>query len=391
MGATPDSGADSLPLEITVVPVPVLVYASLHNDAPLFHTFRIRQVRGQVTLSDVRIEVALDIGPRIFPYRQRVNLSKGSAELGSQIRLGLIWEELSHFRDPVRSLLHVDVYLGAQRYFEESYTVILLPVEEWLDVPDAYPWLPSHIRPHEPAIEEVVIKARKYLAARAGDPDAGFTGYLMATATEPEPVDEQVQALWAAIVHDSPVNYIGPMAGAETLGQHIRTPSEVFRTRQGTCLDLALMFAACLEHVGINAVVFLYTGHANMGYWRSAAAFSRFEDGELITSPSTAGWVLGAPTSGRTEAAGAATAASRGSTPNPKMTAAAHQEIKRLIGDGLIVPVETTYLSKRTGLIEAAEEATRKLTAEQSVEAMIDVRTARVNRVWPVPLRGGSA
>jgi hypothetical protein len=44
---------------------------------------------------------------------------------------------------------------------------------------------------------------------------------------------------------------------ADISDQRLRTPSMIVRDHSGTCVDLALFFAACLELVDIYPVIFL--------------------------------------------------------------------------------------------------------------------------------------
>lgn len=50
--------------------------------------------------------------------------------------------------------------------------------------------------------------------------------------------------------------------------QEVRTPTEVITTHQGTCLDLALLFAACLEAQFVHPIVVILDGHALVAFWR---------------------------------------------------------------------------------------------------------------------------
>ena len=47
-------------------------------------------------------------------------------------------------------------------------------------------------------------------------------------------------------------------------------------SNSGTCIDLALLLASCLEYVDIYPVVVLLSGHAFAGYWRSESAHDAF-------------------------------------------------------------------------------------------------------------------
>jgi len=47
----------------------------------------------------------------------------------------------------------------------------------------------------------------------------------------------------------------------------VRTPEQVLGDRLGTCLDLAVLYAAILEHMGLHPLVVLQRAHAFVGVW----------------------------------------------------------------------------------------------------------------------------
>src|SRR6185503_1914918 len=58
--------------------------------------------------------------------------------------------------------------------------------------------------------------------------------------------------------------------------QRLRTPSMIVKDRSGTCIDLALLLAACFELVDIYPVLFLLKDHAFPGYWRQDGFQQKF-------------------------------------------------------------------------------------------------------------------
>jgi len=76
-----------------------------------------------------------------------------------------------------------------------------------------------------------------------------------------EKVFEQVKALYDTLRCQG-IGYITVPASYEWFGQKIRIPHDVLKGKQGTCLDLAILFASCLESIGLHAGVVLITGHA---------------------------------------------------------------------------------------------------------------------------------
>ena len=73
-------------------------------------------------------------------------------------------------------------------------------------------------------------------------------------------------AVYAALEKEN-INYVNPPAGFEKTGQRIRIPDEVLTRHEGTCIDLAVLYAAALESIGLNTIVFIVNGHAFAGFW----------------------------------------------------------------------------------------------------------------------------
>src|SRR4029453_13566701 len=114
--------------------------------------------------------------------------------------------------------------------------------------------------------------------------------------------------------------------------QRLRTPSEVINGRRGTCIDLALLMAACLEYVEIYPVVFLLNDHAFPGYWRSEASYNTLVQLSVTstTTPATR-------TSPITE---------RDNHPDTWMIGRGRfAEISAIVQQGHIVPLETVSLT----------------------------------------------
>jgi hypothetical protein len=148
----------------------------------------------------------------------------------------------------------------------------------------------------------------------------------------------------------------------------LRRPSEVIGERHGTCIDLALLFAACLEYIGINPVLFLIDGHAFPGYWRIdrtlkniAASVSdsmaRDDLSQMVAHPRS--W-----SSGRQY----------------------WKELKLRVERGQIVPIETVDLTASESFDVAVQHGCRNLESQAEFNTMLDVMKAREKRVTPLPL-----
>jgi hypothetical protein len=179
----------------------------------------------------------------------------------------------------VQTTIYVKVAWDGRVACETTQPVTLLPVDEWFDDSVNNPWLPSFILPRDPAITRIVNSARSHLVTLMDNPAASFDGYQTVEADpsdEGESVDLQVQAIWTALVQDYRLLYVNPPPAYTYRNQRLRTPSEILQTRSGTCIDLALLLASCLEYIDIYPVMVLLSGHAFVGYWRTNAFHDAF-------------------------------------------------------------------------------------------------------------------
>ncbi|HEY7546135.1 MAG TPA: hypothetical protein VID27_14685, partial [Blastocatellia bacterium] len=232
---------------------------------------------------------------------------------------------------------------------------------------------------------KIIDNAQRYLITVQDDSGAGFDGYQSIDRDNTESVDQQVQAIWWAINYDSPLSYINPPPAyrhpsesgrdpSKVLAQPIRTPSDVMMGRRGTCIDLAMLMAACLEYVEIYPVIFLLEGHAFPGYWRSDEYHRKFIE---IADASTR----------------AASSASRPSgAPGQKWPWSLgknfYAEVVKQVREQKLVPLETVWLTQRGSFWEAVEEGHKNLRSRSEFHSLLDITHARREEVTPIPMRG---
>ena len=68
--------------------------------------------------------------------------------------------------------------------------------------------------------------------------------------------------------------YNNPPASYEVIGQRIRMPHIVLEQKQGTCLDLSVLYLSCLEAVRLFPLIFFIKGHAFCGCWLEEDTFA---------------------------------------------------------------------------------------------------------------------
>jgi hypothetical protein len=398
------SGGIISAIDAKIEPVRELNYSLLHNNRPLFQEFTIHKAVSD--FGRVRITVDLFQGELSMPFKEIVELKAGVDALHLHrdprvdtgvkpdepiIRLPLASRLLRSLREPVRSTMLVQITTAtpeAKLLYERTFFVTLLPVDQWRDTAEDRQWLPSFLQPRDPAIDKIVQLGEKYLRALCDDMSAGFNGYQsiipgpsdpFADPTQPTltgdqsdeeryaGVDLQVRAIWAALLDQHRLSYINPPPEYRRDSQRLRRPYEVIEGSHGTCIELAILIASCLEYIDIYPVIFLLKDHAFPGYWRSEAFQDKCIKDSIIqrnrSDTLTENWYF----------------AKEPCFPS----------IRSAVAEGWLVPLETVRLTDQSSFRTALDEGLENLRTPFEFDAMIDIQTARKNNITPIPLVGG--
>ncbi len=357
-------------------------YSLLQNNENLFAEFSIRKlVDGPVR--DIEVELMLYVGSDSFPYRTIFKTQEPYLSLARNIRFPLTSTLLRSLRESVNSVISIKVCWNGKTRYLDTQPVKLLAIDEWVDTPELDAYLPSFVFPRDRAVAKVIDSAQRYLMALNDDSGAGFDGYQGVDPRAKDPfatVDLQARAIWSALSYDSPLSYINPPPSFTASSQRLRTPSDVMEGKRGTCIDLALLLAACLELAGIYPVIFLLTDHAFPGYWRSEKARQDFID--MSSKP-----VMAAHENQ------SASLDSTTPTPMKPWVFTSYAEVVQLARDGDIVPIETVWLTQHKGFWDAADEGMADLRSKREFGCMIDIQGARSYKtpITPLPILGPSS
>ena len=349
-------------------------YSLLHNNRELVSKLTLTKlVEG--TLEDITVQVELCVGALNYPYRYtHLVLDEVQLALAPRVKIPLTANLQRSLRERVQSTVYVKVTCCGRTAWEETRRVTLIPVDEWIDDTNNNPWLPSFVLPRDPAILEIINSSRRYLIGITDDPAAGFDGYQ----SEASAVDKQVQAIWTALVNEYRLQYINPPPAYSQQSQRLRTPSEILASKSGTCIDLALLIASCLEYIGVYPVLVLLTGHAFVGYWRSEEAHDSLVSIETIPPKVP---VVGDKSS------------REGGLPyvDPygwRLTRLNLDEIKEYVASGDLIMLEATFLTGANGFHDAMKEGRANLRSRKEFDSLLDIQLARTAdpAVTPLPI-----
>ena len=161
----------------------------------------------------------------------------------------------------------VEAVKGDEVIASQVNTIELLAYDQWTGVLFMPEMIGAFITPNHPKVKEIVAEAGKYMQKWSGSPS--FTGYQ---DRNPNIVKMQMGAIYAALQEQN-IAYSAPPASYET-AQRVRLPEDVLTGKSGTCIDLAVLYCACLEAIELNPLLYIVKGHAFAGCWLINETFS---------------------------------------------------------------------------------------------------------------------
>lgn len=220
----------------------------------------------QLEISNEYVETYLSM-PFRLDAKQRIRIQ--------DIRLRVDTDRLLSLTEKVSSNIRLRIVVGEEVLKEQLFPITFMAYNQWHGI-ECYPQLlASFITPNHPCIAHIVKRASEHLSHECGNSD--FNGY---GAGSKEDVRLQIKALYRAL-QDEQLSYALNMPSYEEKGQRIRLASEVMDGKLGNCMDLTLLFAACLEYVGINTLLVIEQEHIYLGAWLVADSHVRSVDDDL--------------------------------------------------------------------------------------------------------------
>lgn len=158
---------------------------------------------------------------------------------------------------------------------EETFPISFMAYNQWHGT-DSYPQLlSSFITPNHPCIAPIVKRASAQMLRLTGN--TSFAGY---SCGDKEKVCLQIKAIYQALSEEG-FSYSLAVPSFEETGQRIRLACDVVNDKLGNCMDLTLLFAACLEYIGLNTLLVLEQSHIYLGVWLLPDSHIRSVDDDM--------------------------------------------------------------------------------------------------------------
>jgi len=317
-------------------------YAMQQNDVPVVKRLRIRNPSAQA-VEDVRLRIWIEGGLSRIEEIRIVRIPAGGTYDLAPVPLPLDPGMLVRQTEREASRIHVEADAAGTVLARTAQPLEILAYNEWGGLASLPEILAAFVLPNHPGIGSVLARARTRLESATGNPS--FDAYASRSSTRVRAI---VEAIHLAI-RDADLAYIHPPASFEETGQKIRTPEQILGDRLGTCLDLALLAAGCLEEAGLHPLLVLVRGHAFPAVWLSDESF-------------------------------------------PEATVDDPARIRKRVRLDEILAFDATTVTTRppATLAEAEKAAWRHLEDPEAFLCALDLRAARRRGIRPLPLRASA-
>lgn len=319
--------------------LPCINYAMIHNHVPSCNFCELMN-SDEVDWNNIKVSIDGELIKysesilEIIPPGQNIQIN--NLEISPES------EKLIELTEGIDTNFHLTITISGEIAHQQTFPIKLMAYDQWSGSRIMPELLATFVTPNHPILSRISVKASQFLEKWTGN--SALDEYQ---TQDPNRVRAQVAAIYEALRSESLIYSTVP-ASFETSGQRVRLVDNVLTSKLGTCIDLTLLYASCLEANGIHPLLVLLKGHILVGAWLT-------EDIYHQTVGDDASFLLKGSANG--------------------------------ISD--IVLVETTALasSQNISFEEAATMAQREIKEENRFELFIDVYRCRLDKIRPLPQR----
>jgi len=332
--------SSSLP-KVKFIYTSIANYAIQQNRIPIVRKLIVENP-SEADLLDLKVAISgepdfvnnLEYRIEILPGNQSIEIEVNGLKLSANF--------LSELTEKLAGELTLSIWGGEELLLTEIYNVDILAYDQWNGIGTLPEMLAAFVTPNHPEISKIIKKASSILEGWTRNPS--FDAYQ---SLNPDRVKKQMGAIFEAIVSLGIV-YCSPPASFENEGQRIRLCDTIFSQKLATCIDMAILYASCIEAIGLNPLLVVFSGHAFVGTWLIDDTFadSVNDDVSLLK----------------------------------KRTA-------RGINELALVEATCMNAGKTQSFDESINSANFKLVKEEDFILFIDVKRARLSGIKPLPQR----
>ena len=245
-------------ITVQVLTFGAMNFAMQQNYVPLVRSVTITN-NTEEEMHDVLLKISF--APefaRAFSYKVEVLPAHTEVEV-SPVNIIVSTEFLFSLTERMVAQMRAEVFNGEEQLADLTDNIELLAYDEWSGALIMPEMIAAFVTPNHPAVAEILTTATEYLRKWGKNPS--INGYQTRSA---DVVKLQMAAIYAALQSKNIV-YNMPPVSYEKLGQRVRLTYAVLEQKKGTCIDLAVAYASCLEAAGLYPLILIKKGHAYCG------------------------------------------------------------------------------------------------------------------------------
>jgi len=321
--------------------LPVINFSMQQNKVPIIRFFSINNL----TDNDLQnLKITLTTNPDFATSSSVIISSLPPNEIISIDSLNLLmnYTFFSQLTEKINGNFNLEILEGDVSIYKNTYAIDVLAFDQWSGASILPEMLSAFITPNHPSISPIINRASEILNKWTGNPS--MDEYQ---SCNPNRVRSQIAAIYSALAELN-ITYCTAPSSFEEYGQRIRLCDSVLNNKYGTCLDMALLFASCIEAIGIHPLIIVMQGHAFAGSWLIGETFPDTINDDVSL-------------------------------------------LSKRIADGIneIILVECTCMNAGQNIEfdNAVQLANRKLLATDQFTLFIDVKRSRFSGIRPLPQR----
>ncbi|VVE42257.1 DUF4011 domain-containing protein [Pandoraea anhela] len=251
---------------VQIVADSTIGYAAIQNNVPVIREILVTN-DGETTLSDVELLVrCVPAFAESARFRFEA-LAPGESRRIAPVDLRPDHQYFSQLDESERAVITATLRVQETELVTATHNIDVLAYDQWAGTRSLPELLAAFCMPNSRVVDKLLARASGLL--RQTSVDLSMDGYQ---SKNREKVWKQVSAIYSTLVAED-IQYSNPPASFGNDGQKIRTPERILDTKLATCLDLAMLFASCLEQAGLHPVVLFKEGHAWVGVWLIETSF----------------------------------------------------------------------------------------------------------------------
>lgn len=238
---------------------PKISFSLQQNGFPIIQSISISNT-GEKPLHDLQLH--LNASPHFFETYSCFlpTISPQTTYLIETIELTIDYGQLAQLVESEKGTLTIRLEQETTLLIEKRFPLEVLARNQWGGLTTYPEDIASFVQPNDPVVDNLLGQANQLLQSHSLN--QSLTGYKEGKNA----VWRQLAALWS-VLQSQHIGYVLPPAAFEERGQKIRIPSQIIEAKLGTCLDISLLFASCLEQCGLHPLLIFTKGHAFAGCW----------------------------------------------------------------------------------------------------------------------------